>query len=703
MIAVAGLESALGLITLVAYSEAFYKAGFAYGFWGSITFPLALIISLTGFFTYRFRETRAMSLGEYLERRYSRSFRIFASFLRTFSEMLANTIMPAIAARFFIYLFGWPSTIELFGWKVPTFSLVIVLTLFFALIVIWAGGMISLVVTDALQAIMSYPIFLILTLFILIHFSWFGQVVPVLSNQVPGESFLNPYDVKELRDFNLFTVFMGVLVMIMNIGAWCGGGTDTAAKTAHEGKMAGVLGRWRNGFSRTMMFRMRPASPMVRRKVPAQLMAAVSANKPMIFLPGGPMLPGNYKGESLACGTDSFKLWTKHLAGEISAEELKGVEGCLYGSIGACPIMGTANSMQCATESLGLSLPGSASALAVSAEKMRYAEETGRQIMTLIERDIKPKDIVSEAALRNCITVLMASGGSTNLIIHLTAIARRAGITLPLSLFQEISDRTKLLVDVKPSGKGTVGIEFHQAGGVPALMKELESLLDGDVMTVTGKTLKENLKNVQKPWRPDVIASLEKPLAPNGGIAVLHGNLAPRGAVIKRSAASILKFRGEARVFDTLAEAEKYLLDPESDMDENKAIILRGYGPKGAPGMPEFGNYMPIPPKLYKRGIRDYVRITDSRMSGGAFGTVVLHVCPEACDGGPLGAVRNGDIVEMDVEKGILNVELSPEEIAERLRTAKCEPREQFERGFVRHYMDNVLQADEGCDFAYLR
>ena len=439
------------------------------------------------------------------------------------------------------------------------------------------------------------------------------------------------------------------------------------------------------------------------KNVPAQLMAAVSANKPMIFLPGGPMLPGNYKGESLACGTDSFKLWTKHLAGEISAEELKGVEGCLYGSIGACPIMGTANSMQCATESLGLSLPGSASALAVSAEKMRYAEETGRQIMTLIERDIKPKDIVSEAALRNCITVLMASGGSTNLIIHLTAIARRAGITLPLSLFQEISDRTKLLVDVKPSGKGTVGIEFHQAGGVPALMKELESLLDGDVMTVTGKTLKENLKNVQKPWRPDVIASLEKPLAPNGGIAVLHGNLAPRGAVIKRSAASILKFRGEARVFDTLAEAEKYLLDPESDMDENKAIILRGYGPKGAPGMPEFGNYMPIPPKLYKRGIRDYVRITDSRMSGGAFGTVVLHVCPEACDGGPLGAVRNGDIVEMDVEKGILNVELSPEEIAERLRTAKCEPREQFERGFVRHYMDNVLQADEGCDFAYLR
>ena len=439
------------------------------------------------------------------------------------------------------------------------------------------------------------------------------------------------------------------------------------------------------------------------KNVPAQLMAAVSANKPMIFLPGGPMLPGNYKGESLACGTDSFKLWTKHLAGEISAEELKGVEGCLYGSIGACPIMGTANSMQCATESLGLSLPGSASALAVSAEKMRYAEETGRQIMTLIERDIKPKDIVSEAALRNCITVLMASGGSTNLIIHLTAIARRAGITLPLSLFQEISDRTKLLVDVKPSGKGTVGIEFHQAGGVPALMKELESLLDGDVMTVTGKTLKENLKNVQKPWRPDVIASLEKPLAPNGGIAVLHGNLAPRGAVIKRSAASIMKFRGEARVFDSLAAAEQYLLDPDSDMDENKAVILRHYGPKGAPGMPEFGNYMPIPPKMYRRGVKDYLRITDARMSGGAFGTVVLHVCPEAAAGGPLGAVRDGDIITMDVDKGLLQVELTPEVIAARLQAAAAPVRESFERGFVRHYIDHVLQADEGCDFAYMQ
>ncbi len=440
------------------------------------------------------------------------------------------------------------------------------------------------------------------------------------------------------------------------------------------------------------------------KNVPAQLMAAVSANKPTIYLPGGPMLPGNYQGESLACGTDSFKLWTNYLAGELNEKDLQDREGCLYGSAGACPIMGTANSMQCATESLGLSLPGSASAPAVSAEKFRFAEMTGRKIVELIEKDVKVSDVITIESLRNCITVLMASGGSTNLLIHLTAIARRAGIKLQLDEFQRISERTPLLVDVKPTGKGTVGIEFHQSGGVPALMKTLEPLLNMQVKTVSGQTLKENLRKAQAPYNPDVIRPLDKPFSKDGGIAVLHGNLAPRGAVIKRSAASkeLLKFRGEARVFDTLAEAEKYLLDESSDMDEHKVVVLRGYGPKGAPGMPEFGNYMPIPPKLYKRGIKDYVRITDARMSGGAFGTVVLHVCPEAADGGPLGAVRNGDFIRLDVEKGLLELEVPQAEIEKRLATTKFEPKEQFERGFVKNFVDSVLQADEGCDMNYL-
>jgi dihydroxy-acid dehydratase len=440
------------------------------------------------------------------------------------------------------------------------------------------------------------------------------------------------------------------------------------------------------------------------KNVPAQLMAAVSADKPTIYLPGGPMMPGNHKGETLVCGTDSFKLWTKYQAGELSDEDLQEVEGCLYGSVGACPIMGTANSMQCATESLGLSLTGSASAPSVSAEKARFAEMTGRQIVTLIERGIKVSDIVNERSIRNAITVLMASGGSTNLLIHLTAVARRAGIKLDLSEFQRISDQTRLLVNVKPSGTGSVGVEFHQAGGVPALMKELEPLLDTSVMTVSGNTLKENLAKVDYSYDRKAIAAWDEPFAASGGIAVLHGNLAPRGAVIKRSAASpeMQKFRGEARVFDSLDAAEAYLLDDNSDMDEHKAIILRGYGPKGAPGMPEFGNYLPIPPKLYKKGIKDYVRITDARMSGGAFGTVVLHVCPEAAAGGPLGAVRDGDTIVLDVDAGVLKVELSDAEIAARLENTQFPPKEEFERGFVRHYIDNVMQADEGCDFGYL-
>jgi len=440
------------------------------------------------------------------------------------------------------------------------------------------------------------------------------------------------------------------------------------------------------------------------KNVPAQLMAAVSADKPAIYLPGGPMMPGNYQGEPLACGTDSFKLWTKYQAGELSEQDLREREGCLYGGVGACPIMGTANSMQCATESLGLSLPGSAAAPAMSAEKARCAEMTGRQIVELVAKGIKVSDIVTLASLRNCVTVLMASGGSTNLLIHLTAVARRAGIPFPLEEFQKISERTGVLVNVKPTGQGTVGVEFHQAGGVPALMKELEPLLDTSVMTVTGKTLKENLEKAHHPYDREVIRPLSDPFSKDGGIAVLRGNLAPRGAVIKRSAASpeLMKFRGEARVFDTLAAAEKYLLDDNSDMDETKAVILRGYGPKGAPGMPEFGNYLPIPPKLHKRGVKDYVRITDARMSGGAFGTVVLHVCPEACVGGPLAAVRDGDIIRLDVDKGILEVELSAAEIAGRLQDFMGEPKERFERGFVKHFVDSVLQADEGCDMDYL-
>ena len=304
------------------------------------------------------------------------------------------------------------------------------------------------------------------------------------------------------------------------------------------------------------------------KNVPAQVMAAVSANKPAIYLPGGPMLPGSFRGEPLACGTDSFRIWEKYTSGEMSLDDVSKREGCLYGSVGACPIMGTANTCQTVVEALGLALPYAASSLAVSSEKLRLSEMTGRRIVKLVEENVKPSDIITKRSVTNAIRVLMAAGGSTNLLIHLKAICRRAGIPLDLMEFDAISRTTPLLVNVKPHGTGTVGVEFRNAGGVPALMKELLPLLDGDCPTVSGKTVAENLADVDFAYDRETIRPLGSPLRPTGGIAVLKGNLAPNGAVIKRSAASpnLLKHTGEARVFDDLAAAEKYLLVYERDV-----------------------------------------------------------------------------------------------------------------------------------------
>ncbi len=441
------------------------------------------------------------------------------------------------------------------------------------------------------------------------------------------------------------------------------------------------------------------------KNVPAQLMAAVSANKPTIFLPGGAMLPGSYKGQQLVCGTDSFYLYNRYTSGEITLDEMTKYEGCLYGSAGACPIMGTANTAQTVAEALGIALPNSASCLGVSAEKLRVSEETGRAVVELVEKNICCRDIITRRSIENAITVLMAVGGSTNLIIHLTAIARRAGIELKLSDFAEISDRTPVLVNVKPHGTEAVGTGFHNAGGVFSLMKELEGMLHTDCLTVSGKTVGENLADADLPYDTNIIRPLDHPLEEKGGIAVLYGNLAPGGAVIKRSAASLslLSHRGPAKVFDDLAACQRYLLDEDSDMDENTVVVLRGYGPVGAPGMPESGNSMPLPPKLRRRGVNDFVRITDSRMSGGCFGTQVLHLTPESAVGGPLAAVRDGDIIHLDVDRGLIEVELSDDEIKERLKDFKPQNHPEIRRGFVRNFIDHVTQADEGCDMTYLQ
>lgn len=441
------------------------------------------------------------------------------------------------------------------------------------------------------------------------------------------------------------------------------------------------------------------------KNIPAQLMAAVSANKPTIYLPGGAMLPGSYKGKTLVCGTDSFYLYNDYTSGKITLDEMTKHEGCLYGSAGACPIMGTANTCQTITEALGIALPNSASCLGVSAEKMRISEQTGRKAVELVKNDIKCLDIINKKSIENAIRVLMATGGSTNLIIHLIAIARRANIDLTLDDFERISKQTPVLVNVKPHGTENVGVGFHNAGGVASLMKEMENMLHGDCLTVSGKTVSENLKEFDLPYDKNVIRPLDDPIEEKGGIAVLYGNLAPNGAVIKRSAASenLLNHRGEARVFEDLKECQKYLLDENNDMTPDTVIVLRGYGPKGAPGMPENGNFMPLPPKFNKMGINDFVRITDARMSGGCFGTQVLHVAPESAVGGPLAAVRDGDIIHIDAENNLIELEVCEEEIKRRLSEYKPKQHSDIKRGFIRNFIDNVTQADEGCDLTYMQ
>ena len=441
------------------------------------------------------------------------------------------------------------------------------------------------------------------------------------------------------------------------------------------------------------------------KNVPAQLMAAVSANKPTIYLPGGAMLPGSYKGKTLACGTDSFYLYNDYTSGKITLEEMTKHEGCLYGSAGACPIMGTANTCQTVAEALGIALPNSASCLGVSAEKLRISEETGRSAVELVKNDIKCLDIINRKSMENAIRVLMATGGSTNLIIHLIAIARRANIDLKLDDFERISKETPVLVNVKPHGTENVGMGFHNAGGVASLMKEMEDMLHGSCLTVTGKTVGENLLDIDMPYDTNIIRPLDNPIEQKGGIAVLYGNLAPNGAVIKRSAASphLLNHRGKAKVFEDLTECQKYLLDDNSDVTPDTVIVLRGYGPKGAPGMPENGNFMPLPPKFNKMGVNDFVRITDARMSGGCFGTQVLHIAPESAVGGPLAAVHDGDIIHLDVDNNLIELEVSQEEIKERLKKFKPKQHKDIKRGFVRDFIDNVTQADEGCDLTYMQ
>lgn len=443
--------------------------------------------------------------------------------------------------------------------------------------------------------------------------------------------------------------------------------------------------------------------------VPAQCMALATVNKPAIILTGGTRLAGFYHGETVACSTDTQRLTWDYKAGVIGEEELREAEmNCFYNTCGACGVMGTANSVQAMAEALGLTLPGCASIPAVYAQRIHMAEATGIKIMELVERDIRPSDILTKAAFENAIRVQMATGASTNVVIHLIAIARRAGVHLTLDDFDRLSKETPFITDVKPSGKATVE-ELYRAGGITAVMKELEPLLDTSVMTVSGKTLKENLEGVRVRDR-NIIRPLSDPIQPDGGLRIVRGSLAPDGAVIKTAAASphLLKHTGPAAVlrYSPRTTGGRYRLELQTDIDRDFAyltpdhvIINRNMGPVGAPGMPEVGP-VGLPSHLLRQGIRDMVRITDARMSGTSYGTIVLHVAPEAAIGGPLAIVEDGDMIELDAQAGKLNLLVDEREIQRRLAAWRPAP-PAYELGYRALWIDQVLQAPDGCDFRF--
>ncbi|HWP48105.1 MAG TPA: IlvD/Edd family dehydratase [Candidatus Limnocylindrales bacterium] len=435
--------------------------------------------------------------------------------------------------------------------------------------------------------------------------------------------------------------------------------------------------------------------------VPAQLMGAASANIPTIMVTGGPMLRGMWGQQELGSGTDVRRHWDKKRAGKLTDEEWAEIEGSISRSAGHCTVMGTASTMTSLAEVLGMTLPGTANIPAPDSRRYATAEASGRRIVEMVYEDLKPSQIMTRKAFENAIRVLMALGGSTNAIIHLTAIAGRLGIRLPLSLFDEFSRTTPFITNVRPSGKYLME-DFFYAGGVQAVMKEISPLLHLDTLTCTGKTLGENIRNAQC-YNPDVIRTMKEPLYKEGGTAILYGNLAPRGAVIKQTAASprLLQHRGRALVFESNKEMYERIDDPDLEVDENTVLVLRNAGPKGAPGMPEWGR-LPVPAKLLKRGIEDMVRISDARMSGTSYGTIVLHVTPESAAGGPLAIVQTGDLIELDVPNRKLNLLVPDEEIQRRLAAWKP-PLSPYKRGYVKMYLEHVLQADEGCDFDYLQ
>jgi len=434
---------------------------------------------------------------------------------------------------------------------------------------------------------------------------------------------------------------------------------------------------------------------------PAQLMATASADLPAIQLNGGPRTTGRWRGAEVGTGTDLWKYWDELRAGRISDEDFREIEACYGCSAGACNTMGTASTMTALSESLGMMLPGTSSIPATDARRVAAAEATGRRSVALVNEDLRPSQILTPSAFDNAIRTLHALGGSTNAVIHLIAIAGRRNIDLRLDRFDELAQSTPLLANLSPSGKHLMEA-FYAAGGLPALLAEIRDLLQLDCLTVTGRPLGDSLASARS-FDRDVIRPRSEPLRESGALAVVRGNLAPFGAVIKTSAASasLLKHRGPAVVFESYDDMLARVNEPALAVDRNSVLVLRNAGPKGVPGFPEWG-MIPVPIKLLEQGVTDLVRISDSRMSGTGYGTVVLHVAPEAAAGGPLALVHDGDFIELDVDKRRLELLIEPAEL-ERRRQAWKPPTSSHVRGYPRFYIDHVLQAHEGADFDFLR
>ena len=494
-------------------------------------------------------------------------------------------------------------------------------------------------------------------------------------------------------------------------GIWEAGGVplNMPAVSIGETQVRPAAMLWRNmaAMATEEMIRSNPIDGVVLlggcdKTIPSLLMAASSVDIPALVVPGGPMLTGTFQGTPLGCGTDVWKLSEEVRAKKLSEAKFLDSESAMIRSRGHCNTMGTASTMGIMAEALGMVMPGIAGTPAPDSRLLQYSQESGRRIVEMVHEGLKPSDIMVKGSFLNAIVALAGIGGSTNAVVHLLAIAGRLGIDLTLDDFDRTGSRVPLLVNLQPAGKYLME-DLHRAGGLRAVLKELEDLLDPKAITVMGTPLVKGLSEAQI-YDTDVIRTRKEPLQPSAGIAILRGNLAPLGAVIKPSAASanLLKHRGKAMVFDSIEDFKARIDDPALDVDENSVLIMRGCGPKGYPGMPEVSN-MPMPKKLLEKGVRDMVRICDGRMSGTAYGTVILHVAPEAAAGGPLGLVQTGDFIELDVQARTLNIDITDAELAARKpNTATVDGFAKSARGWQKLYIDHVMQADTGCDLDFL-